>query len=228
MGLFSFVKSAGRKIGMFGGKDAAQQEDRAEAQAEAQQSAAEKNAQREVFAGQLKRVVTDLGLQVEGLNVSYAPFTATVTGKTKTQADREKIVLAIGNNAGVGQVDDQLSVEVQAPAAVFHTVESGDTLSKISLAQYGVIHKYDVIFEANTPMLKAPDDIFPGQVLRIPQIDTVLHTVKAGETLGTIAKHWYGKSSEYNRIFEANKDILKDANSVDKGQVLQIPSTQPS
>lgn len=224
MGLFSFVKSAGRKIGMFGGAAAAD----AEVKAAATKSKNEEKEDNDAFAAQLKSVVTDLGLAVSNLDVRYEPHTATVTGTAKTQADREKIVLAIGNNAGVAQVDDQMGVEVQAPPAVFHTVEAGDTLSKISLAQYGVIHKYDDIFEANKPMLKHPDEIFPGQVLRIPQIKTVLHTVAAGETLGSIAKHWYGKAGRYNEIFEANKDILKDANSVDVGQVLAIPSTQPS
>ena len=31
--------------------------------------------------------------------------------------------------------------------------------------------KYTVIFEANTPMLKDPNKIYPGQVLRIPPLD---------------------------------------------------------
>jgi nucleoid-associated protein YgaU len=224
MGLFSFVKSAGRKIGLFGGAAAAE----AEVKADASKSKNDEKAENDACAAQLKSVVTELGLAVTNLGVSFAPDTATITGTAKTQADREKIILAIGNNAGVGQVDDQMGVEVQAPAAVFHTVESGDTLSKISLSQYGVIHKYDDIFEANKPMLKHPDEIFPGQVLRIPQISTVLHTVAAGETLGSIAKHWYGKAGRYNEIFEANKDILKDANSVAVGQVLSIPSTSPA
>ncbi len=224
MGLFSFVKSAGRKVGMFGGAAAAE----AEVKAAATKSKDEAKADNDAFAAQLRSVVTELGLEVSNLGVSFAPDTATVTGTAKTQAGREKIILAIGNNAGVGQVDDQMAVEIQAPPAIFHTVEAGDTLSKISLSQYGVIHKYDDIFEANKPMLKHPDEIFPGQVLRIPQIKTVLHTVAAGETLGSIAKHWYGKAGRYNEIFEANKDILKDANSVAVGQVLAIPSTDPA
>ena len=34
---------------------------------------------------------------------------------------------------------------------------------------YGEASKYPLIFEANQPMLKDPDRIYPGQVLRIPQ-----------------------------------------------------------
>jgi nucleoid-associated protein YgaU len=45
---------------------------------------------------------------------------------------------------------------------------SGDTLSKISKANYGDPNKYMTIFEANKPMLSDPNKIYPGQVLRIP------------------------------------------------------------
>ncbi|MGK0348754.1 MAG: hypothetical protein ACI855_004846, partial [Myxococcota bacterium] len=76
MGLFSFVKSAGRKIGMFGGAAAAE----AEVTAAATQSAEEAKAEHDAFAAQLKSVVTELGLQASNLDVSYAPHTATVTG----------------------------------------------------------------------------------------------------------------------------------------------------
>ncbi len=49
-----------------------------------------------------------------------------------------------------------------------YTVKSGDTLSKIAKDFYGEAGKYNQIFEANKPMLKDPDKIYPGQVLRIP------------------------------------------------------------
>jgi nucleoid-associated protein YgaU len=47
-------------------------------------------------------------------------------------------------------------------------VKAGDTLSKIARAHYGDASKYPLIFEANKPMLKDPDKIFVGQVLRVP------------------------------------------------------------
>ena len=53
----------------------------------------------------------------------------------------------------------------------FYTVVSGDTLGKIAERFYGDWSKYPTIFDANTPMLKDPDLIYPGQVLRIPPID---------------------------------------------------------
>ena len=49
-----------------------------------------------------------------------------------------------------------------------YTVKSGDTLSGIAKEVYGNAGKYQQIFESNRPMLKDPDHIYPGQVLRIP------------------------------------------------------------
>ena len=53
-----------------------------------------------------------------------------------------------------------------------YTVESGDTLSHIAKAHYGKASKWRAIFEANRDQIDDPDRIFPGQVLKIPAIDT--------------------------------------------------------
>jgi len=63
----------------------------------------------------------------------------------------------------------------EAPAkepVFFYTVKKGDNLWKIAEAQYGKANgaKNNIIFEANKPMLTHPDKIYPGQVLRIPDL----------------------------------------------------------
>jgi nucleoid-associated protein YgaU len=50
-----------------------------------------------------------------------------------------------------------------------HTVEPGDTLSAIANTFYGDPAKFRIIFAANRNQLDDPDEIVPGQVLRIPQ-----------------------------------------------------------
>ncbi|MBR9757572.1 MAG: peptidoglycan-binding protein LysM [Algicola sp.] len=164
MGLFSFIKDAGAKI--FGGKTSA--EEAAEATAEA---AAAKLKAEEAAAKTLEETISDLSLQVENLNIHIADDKATVTGAAYDQATKEKVVLVVGNSVGIATVDDQMTVENPEPEAQFHTVVSGDTLGKIAKKYYGNAMKYPVIFEANKPMLKDPDLIYPGQVLRIPALD---------------------------------------------------------
>lgn len=50
------------------------------------------------------------------------------------------------------------------------------------------------------------------------------HTVAKGETLGKIAKQYYGKPMKYTAIFEANTDILKNPDVIHPGQELKIPN----
>lgn len=161
MGLFSFIKDAGAKI--FGGKTSAEKA--------AEAAAAELRAE-EAAASKLEETIKDLELQVEDLKVHIDDDRATVTGAAYDQATKEKVVLVIGNTAGIATVDDQMTVEHVEPEAQFHTVVSGDTLGKIAKKFYGNAMKYPVIFEANKPMLKDPDLIYPGQVLRIPHLDS--------------------------------------------------------
>ncbi len=124
---------------------------------------------------ELEKYVLGLGLNVTNLDIKYDDHTAWIGGTVPSQADLEKVVLAVGNVNGVAKVDESLSIvaPAQAPveaAATFHTVEAGDTLSKVAKRVYGDASKYPVIFEANKPMLKDPDKIFVGQVLRCPAL----------------------------------------------------------
>ncbi|MEO6193953.1 MAG: LysM peptidoglycan-binding domain-containing protein [Thermoanaerobaculia bacterium] len=49
-----------------------------------------------------------------------------------------------------------------------YTVVSGDSLSKIAKKHYGDANKWRRIFEANQDLIKDPDEIYPGQTLKIP------------------------------------------------------------
>ena len=50
------------------------------------------------------------------------------------------------------------------------------------------------------------------------------YTVVAGDSLSKIAKREYGKASLWPRIFEANKDQIKNPDMIHPGQVLKIPA----
>ena len=168
MAFFDFIKAAGEKL--FSSKDneaasvaAASAPDDAAAKA----NAAAKNRE----AGDaIEAYVKSQNLAATALTVTFDGGTAvaTVFGIAADQATKEKILLCCGNVTGVARVDDKMSVEVAQPEASFHTVVSGDNLSKIAKQYYGDANKYPLVFEANKPMLKHPDKIYPGQVLRIP------------------------------------------------------------
>ncbi|MDU7406489.1 MAG: peptidoglycan-binding protein LysM [Citrobacter portucalensis] len=121
-------------------------------------------------ADKLKKHIDGLNLPgAEKVNIDVAEDgTATVTGDVASQEDKEKILVAVGNVTGVGQVSDGVKVTQSGAESRFYTVKSGDTLSAISKVMYGSANEYQRIFEANKPMLTHPDKIYPGQVLIIP------------------------------------------------------------
>lgn len=147
MGLFKFMKSVGEKI--FGASEA--------------QAAP---------ADALAKEVAKHGLNVDGLDIQVSGNKITVGGSTANTAEAEKIILALGNTLGVSEVESKLIVAQEVPAATMYEVKKGDTLWKIAETHYGKGKggQYEVIFEANKPMLSHPDKIYPGQLLRIPPL----------------------------------------------------------
>ncbi|AZI20588.1 peptidoglycan-binding protein LysM [Chryseobacterium taklimakanense] len=153
MGLGSFLKNVGEKL--FGGGETPEEQ-----------------------AKKVRDHVAKYGFDVSGLTFTVANDKVTISGEAKDWEQKSKIYVAAGNVEGIDGVTDNMTVkaapvEAAAPAQVaqpkYHTVESGDTLSKIAKEVYGDVNAYNRIFEANRPMLSDPDKIYPGQVLVIPQ-----------------------------------------------------------
>jgi nucleoid-associated protein YgaU len=168
MGLINFLEDAGEKL--FGKPSSASAQPQPSAGA-SQPSVEALNAS---AGAAIAKYIFSQGLSAQNLEVKYdgATKTVTVRGIAPDQATKEKIVLCCGNVASVAKVDDQLTAAAAAspaPAASFHQVKSGDTLSKIAKEVYGNANEYPKIFEANRPMLSSPDRIYPGQMLRIPK-----------------------------------------------------------
>jgi nucleoid-associated protein YgaU len=61
--------------------------------------------------------------------------------------------------------------------------------------------------------------------LQIPanQEKVEYYLIKKGETLSAIAKQFYGKANQYRKIFEANREVIKDPNLIFPGQKIRIP-----
>lgn len=145
MGLWNFVKSAGKALGI-GGAEAAEAPD----------------------AAALKKEVEALGLDSSQVDIRVDGDKVVLSGQAPTQADREKLIVAVGNVAGVAAVEETVAAGAEAGKdPVFYTVVKGDTLWAIAKKTLGDGNRYQEIFEANRPMLSHPDKIYPGQVLRI-------------------------------------------------------------
>jgi len=157
MGLFSFNKDAGEK-----------------------NVAVSDEARSKFLTEMVKRY--DFG--VKDIKINVAGTKASIEGMADSLMTKEKVILAAGNIKGISEVEDLMTIgdskteekvvegEVKVVGgSKFYTVKKGDSLSKISKAMYGDPMKYNSIFEANKPMLKDVNLIYPGQVLRIPELN---------------------------------------------------------
>jgi len=165
MGLFSFIKEAGKKI--FGSHD--------------EETAKSPGVQPDVIAANQKAAVRAY-IEKVGLQITNFDFTLdgngklTLSGECANRSDYEKVALTAGNIQGISEVDNNMTIasEVaansQEPESTLYTVEKGDSLWKIAEKHYKNGSKYKLIFEANAPMIKDEDEIYPGQVLRIPAL----------------------------------------------------------
>jgi LysM repeat protein len=175
MGLFDFIKNAGKKV---------------------------INHDKGDNVEDVRRYLTEHGVATRDVTIMVDGDKITLMGWVPSLEVKEKTVLLAGNIDGVAKVDDRLHVGARpgqpatlpppgstlgtanskvalspdessgagAPAwqSRTYTVEKGDTLSGIAKKFYGDASDYNQIFEANKPMLSDPDKIYPGQVLRIP------------------------------------------------------------
>ena len=53
--------------------------------------------------------------------------------------------------------------------------------------------------------------------------DARTYTVVSGDSLSKIAKREYGDANQWRRIFEANRDTIRDPDLIHPGQILKIP-----
>jgi nucleoid-associated protein YgaU len=138
-------------------------------------------------AAEIQKVIEDeLEDFVSDLEVTYSKGVVTLSGYAETEEMQQRAIELAGDFKGVKEVNaDDFEVE--------DSEEEEDD----------------------------DDDDRPGPKPSSGSATT--YTVKSGDTLSKIAKDFYGDASKYKKIFEANKDILKDPNMIKVGQVLKIP-----
>ena len=117
--------------------------------------------------------VLDLGekLNIQNGDVQEENGVLKVKGTAHTQYEKNQLWDKIKEIGGESPSDIEADIDV-ADTSYYakHTVEKGESLSKIAKHYYKDPMKYQKIFEANTNILKSPDIIHPGQELIIPNL----------------------------------------------------------
>ncbi|MBJ2174236.1 peptidoglycan-binding protein LysM [Aureibaculum sp. A20] len=109
---------------------------------------------------------------------------------------------------GFGVTDLDISVDGDL-ALVYGEAENQATREKI------------VLVVGNTEGIASVDD---RMTTAVQEPEAQFHTVVSGDTLGKIAKTYYGNAMKYPVIFEANKPMLSDPDKIYPGQMLRIPA----
>jgi nucleoid-associated protein YgaU len=128
---------------------------------------------------------------------------------------------------------DQLdTLKTKYAGAIKTIIENGTHLTNLHL------HEGKLVIKGASPSEQAKNEVWTaikaadakyGDVQVELGIDPSLpipdktYTVQAGDTLGKLAKEFLGNAGAYMKIFDANKDQLKDPNMIKVGQVLRIP-----
>src|SRR5256885_370596 len=152
-----------------------------------------------LFGKSFEEQVTDAVNKVRASVAGLESLTASVSGK---------VVTLEGEAADMG-------VKTRAMEEVGKLVETENTINRLHAR--GAAPPPPAA--AATPTAAEPS-VEPAAAQAEPER---IHEVVAGETLGKIAQHYYGKASLYPKIFEANRDVLSDPDKIKVGQRLRVP-----
>lgn len=76
---------------------------------------------------------------------------------------------------------------------------------------------------AGVEKVVASDLLAPAPTPEVPEEKAEFYVIQSGDTLGAIAKKYYGKASAYQKIFEANRQIIDNPDRIFPGQRIRIP-----
>ena len=175
MGVFDFVKSAGEKL--------------------LDMNPATKAA--DILMDQVRKHK----LGQKDVKIEHSGDTVKISGSAANQAEKEKMILAVGNVNGVAKVEeDIIIIDPSQPGSAPQPPSKGGASAKPTAAR--------ALEAAAAAATDAPAQFY---------------TVVKGDTLSKISKQFYGSAQKYNRIFEANRPLLQHPDKIYPGQVLRIP-----
>jgi nucleoid-associated protein YgaU len=107
---------------------------------------------------------------------------------------------------------------------VNYTVKRGDTLMKIAFENYGDLYRWKEIYESNRSQIQDPNHVPPGTQLTLNGAGMVTierngnqYLIKHGDTLGLISTKVYQTSKKWKKLWENNRQLIKDPNRIYAG-----------
>lgn len=124
--------------------------------------------------------------------------------------------------------------EAVAEFQTTYTFQSGDTLMKIAFDNYGDLYRWKKIYEDNRDKIQNPNAVPVGTVLNLEKPSSPVtvdrngekYVIRSGDTLGKISNHVYGTMKKWKRLWENNKQMIRDPNRIFAGFSLYYTFTE--
>ncbi len=109
-----------------------------------------------------------------------------------------------------------------------YKIQKGDTLMKIAFEVYGDLYRWRELLDSNRAAVADPSSLKAGTVLTVTNPVSHLqiskngdrYEIKSGNTLGTIAQDVYGTSKRWKKLWDNNRELIKDPNKIYAGLFL--------
>jgi LysM repeat protein len=108
-----------------------------------------------------------------------------------------------------------------------YTVKAGDTLMKISWEQYGTLFRWREIYQVNKSRIADPNHVPPGTTIELPadgrnpaaaaEHNGEQYLIVQGDTLGKISNKVYGTLQKWKKLWENNRQLIRDPNKIYAG-----------
>jgi len=131
---------------------------------------------------------------------------------------QEKAPVRFIASNGIGD-DINTLVLIEELAIIEKAGEEGDKYVSFQLLEYREFGKKAVVVATPTVAVAKKEEPAPT----VNPKSTGTHVVQPGDTLWAIAKKYYGNGAQYTKIFNANRDKIKNPNLIYPGQKLVIP-----
>ena len=157
--------------------------------------------------------IKNAGAKVFGIGKTYAEEAA----EAKADAAAAKLKR---ESAAASRMEETVS-DLKLEAQNLQIKIAGDTATISGMAYDQATREKIILVIGNSNGIAVVDD---QMTVEHTEPEAQFHTVVSGDTLGKIAKNFYGNAMKYPVIFEANKPMLTDPDKIYPGQVLRIPA----